>query len=117
MYDWDVWSRRDSRRYHSGECEKKWNSFNRTSQPVTMGTVVQYAREQGWKPLMENGGYELEWDSQIGGKRRGGVMVDDWLEDADLPDVSKRWNPVRKLTTYNEENLNMILHNQKSMIE
>ena len=102
VYDWDAWSRKDSRRYHAGECEKKWNSFNGTGQPVTMGTVVQYAREQGWKPSAESAGYELEWDSQIGGKRQDGVVVDDWLEDADLPDVSKRWNPVRELTTYLE---------------
>ena len=25
--DWDDWSRADSR-YHNGECEKKWQSFN-----------------------------------------------------------------------------------------
>ena len=102
VYEWDSWSRRDSRRYHSGECEKKWNSFNGTGQPVTMGTVVQYARDQGWRPPVEGGGYELDWDSQIGGKRRDGVVVDDWLEDADLPDISKRWNPVWELTTYLE---------------
>ena len=25
--DWDNWSKRDSGRYHSGECEKKWITF------------------------------------------------------------------------------------------
>ena len=24
---WDSWSQRDTARYHSGECEKKWRSF------------------------------------------------------------------------------------------
>ena len=25
--DWDEWSRPD-KRYHAGDCEKKWNTFN-----------------------------------------------------------------------------------------
>jgi len=104
VYDWDTWSSRDTRRYHSDECEKKWRSFAGGSggQPVTMGTIVQYAREQGWRPATEGPGYELDWDSQIGGRRQDGVVVDDWLENADLPAVSRRWNPVRELTTYLE---------------
>ena len=103
VYDWNAWSQRDARRYHPGECEKKWNSFaGGSGQPVTMGTVVQYAREQGWTPPLESGSYELDWDSVIGGKRSDGVVVDAWLEDADLPDVSKRWNPVKELTAYLE---------------
>ncbi|MFR0880808.1 MAG: PriCT-2 domain-containing protein, partial [Oscillospiraceae bacterium] len=40
--DWDRWSQSDSR-YHSGECQKKWDSFNGSSAPVTAGTIVQMA--------------------------------------------------------------------------
>ena len=25
--DWDDWSKRDSKRYHAGDCFKKWGSF------------------------------------------------------------------------------------------
>lgn len=25
--DWDRWSSRDPKRYHPGECARKWNSF------------------------------------------------------------------------------------------
>ncbi|MEA5016135.1 MAG: AAA family ATPase [Candidatus Limiplasma sp.] len=96
--DWDAWSARDSRRYHPGECEKKWSSFAGATQPVTMGTVVQYAREQGWRPASDEG-YELDWDSQIGGH---GVVVDRaWLEARELPEKTG-WNPVQELTTYLE---------------
>lgn len=35
--DWEDWSRRDSRRYHQGECRSKWESFNGSSSPVTGG--------------------------------------------------------------------------------
>ena len=30
---WDAWSRRDSGRYHAGECAKKWKSFSGSSSP------------------------------------------------------------------------------------
>lgn len=46
---WDTWSKND-RRYHSGECEKKWNTFHGSNSPVTAGTIVQLAMEHGWKP-------------------------------------------------------------------
>ena len=39
--DWDAWSQRDAGRYHSGECARKWNSFQGCSSPVTGGTIVQ----------------------------------------------------------------------------
>lgn len=48
--DWDSWSRSDSR-YHSGECEHKWQGFNGNAQPVTAGTIVQMAKERGYSPM------------------------------------------------------------------
>ena len=46
--DWEDWSRRDPKRYHPGECLKKWNTIRASG--VTLGTLVQYARDQGWTP-------------------------------------------------------------------
>ncbi|MDE7193043.1 MAG: PriCT-2 domain-containing protein, partial [Oscillospiraceae bacterium] len=43
---WDEWSRNDSR-YHAGECEKKWESFNGNLNPVTGATIIQLAKENG----------------------------------------------------------------------
>ena len=48
--DWDYWSQRDSKRYHKNECYRKWESF--TGSGVTGGTIVQYAKNQGWVPPM-----------------------------------------------------------------
>ena len=41
----------DPGRYHPGS-QKKWNGFHGHGKPVTGGTIVQYAREQGWMPPM-----------------------------------------------------------------
>lgn len=58
---WDNWSRADNR-YHNGECEKKWESFNGASAPVTGATVFQMARQNGYRPEI---GHEMSWDDVI----------------------------------------------------
>ncbi len=59
---WDNWSRNDAR-YHPGECARKWNSFRGSSMPITGATIVQYAKERGWKPFDGNG--TMEWNDVI----------------------------------------------------
>ncbi|MCD8132231.1 MAG: AAA family ATPase [Clostridiales bacterium] len=58
---WDNWSRNDSR-YHFGECQKKWESFRGSSNPLTAATVIQMAQGRGWKYL-DNGA--MDWDDKI----------------------------------------------------
>lgn len=97
--DWEAWSRADAGRYHPGECARKWGSFNGAASPVTGGTLVQMARDQGWKPERDEG-CELEWDGVI--KRDAGMIVDrNWLESREItaPDA---WDPKEQLSTYLE---------------
>lgn len=96
---WDDWSRTDSSRYHPGECERKWRTFNGAASPITGGTLVQMAKDRGWRPSYDSGpGYELGWDSIIGSK--DGVVVDrGWLEGKEIQEPSN-WNPVADLTKY-----------------
>lgn len=61
-HDWDQWSAKDAKRYKSGECQLKWNSFN--SSGITKGTVVWRAMEGGFNPL--SGSAELSWDDEVG---------------------------------------------------
>lgn len=94
---WDDWSRRDIARYHNHECEKKWNSFQGTTDPVTGGTIVQMAKDNGWLPEY---GHELDWNDTI--EKDDLVIVDkNWIEAREViaPD---QWNPVRELTRYLE---------------
>lgn len=96
--DWDSWSRRDSGRYHAGECERKWNSFNGSSSPVTGGTIVQMAMEQGWEP---EHGHELDWDDPISGDSDRVVVDKNWIEGREVREP-KQWEPARQLIQYLE---------------
>lgn len=98
--DWDSWSQRDSKRYHKNECYRKWDSF--TGSGVTGGTIVQYARNQGWVPPMINqeSDHELDWDDVI--EKDEQVIIDkNWIEGREVREPTN-WNPVNELITYLE---------------
>lgn len=96
--EWDAWSQRDSGRYHPGECQKKWRGFHGNGSPVTGGTIVQYAREQGWAPAYDTG-QALDWDDTISSE---GVVIDkNWVEGREIQ-VPDQWDPVKQLTIYLE---------------
>lgn len=84
---WECWSRND-RRYHPGECERKWRTFRTTAGAVKGGTIVQMARDRGWVPNAEEG--ILAWDDSIAEDGDGFTpyVVDD------------NWNPVAEFSQY-----------------
>jgi regulatory protein RepA len=83
---WDDWSRND-KRYHPGECERKWNSFHGSGTPVKGGTIVQMAKERGWTPFGGEDGC-LNWDDAIeydgADGFNGFTAPDSWSPSADL---------------------------------
>lgn len=94
---WDRWSMND-RRYHAGECEQKWRGFHGAGTPVTGGTIVQYAREQGWTPPYDPG-TALDWNDTISVE---GVVIDgNWVEGREVVEPD-RWDPARELIKYLE---------------
>lgn len=97
---WDEWSRRDKARYHPGECEKKWTTFNGTQNPITAGTIVQMAKDYGWSPSIDNG-IELEWDAAIGSKDNLIIIDKGWIEGKEVAEP-KKWRPVEHLVKYLE---------------
>jgi hypothetical protein len=104
---WDAWSRRDGARYHSGECERKWESFAGTDTPVTGGTVAKMALDRGWRPAGPRTSdpsqpvHPLDWDDEIS-ERDGQVIVDRaWLEAKDIQEPSdSNWHPAQDLIEY-----------------
>lgn len=98
--DWDSWSRRDPHRYHSGECRKKWDTFQGSGDPVTAGTIVQMALDRGWRPKRD-GGRELDWDDTINAKEDLVVVNKNWIESKEVEEP-RNWDPVKDLVTYLE---------------
>ena len=99
--DWERWSQRDSARYHQNECIKKWNTF--TGSGVTGGTIVQYAKDQGWSPpsTSREPGHELDWNDVINSKDEGVIVDRNWLEVKEVREP-RSWDPVAELITYLE---------------
>lgn len=61
---WDGWSKND-KRYHEGECERKWAGFSGSSNPITGGTIIQMAKDRGFSPARNEENYALDWDDEI----------------------------------------------------
>ena len=83
---WDVWSQTDSGRYHPGECDRKWGSFNGAANPVTQGYIFMLAKENGWRKYDGND-ETLEWDGVI-------------EYDGDTEKPVKQWNPTGEFARY-----------------
>lgn len=94
---WDEWSRRDPERYHTGECEAKWGSYQSTG--ITKKTLFKMAAERGYKPAWSSDGGELDWNDEINDDL---VVVNKaWLETDEFREPSdKEWNPVDDIRRY-----------------
>ncbi len=91
---WDEWSRRDARRYHSGECLRKWSSF--TGSGVTGGTIYEIARSYGFVPVKSEG-RALDWNDTIGDDL---VVVNrNWIEGKEITEPQS-FDPKAELIRY-----------------
>jgi RecA-family ATPase len=102
--DFDAWSRKD-KRYHPGEPERKWKSFNGSG--VNAGTIFKFCIDHGGRlPETERPkrvGRILEEDDYIGGEETSAI-VSDWTESHGMPpppDVSK-WDAAADFRRYIE---------------
>ena len=95
--DWEEWSRADNR-FHEGECEKKWQTFNGSAAPVTAGTIVQMAKDNGWQAFNDES-YALDWESVIGGKDELKIVDKSWIEGTDIV-IPESWEPSKQIITY-----------------
>ena len=46
---WDDWSAKGSKYPSSDNLAKRWHSFGKSANPVTLGTLVYYAQQAGWE--------------------------------------------------------------------
>ena len=98
---WDEWSKRDPKRYHIGECDKKWRTFNGSANPVTGGTIYEYAVQQGWSPAV--GGHVLDWNDTIEVDYDDDLKIIDqnWIQGEEITEPVN-WNPAGELIRYLE---------------
>lgn len=73
---WDTWSQyRDQRtgeasdKYHEGETEKTWRSFENNQSHWNAGTIFRLAKEQGWKGGRRNRSNDADMEIFISGKK------------------------------------------------
>ncbi len=98
---WEDWSRRDGKRYHPGECLRKWDSFTGNAEPVTGGTVVKMAMDRGWRPSTSQPGHELSWDDEISAKDEQVIVNPAWLESKEIQEpTDSKWRPAHDLIEY-----------------
>lgn len=97
--DWDRWSQGSSK-YHPGDCEKKWYSFQ--SEGVTGAFITMLAKEGGWEPSKTSTASEprfLAWDAVIG-KDTVPIVEEGFAENEPIPEPPKNWNPKEQLLKY-----------------
>ena len=115
---WDAWSAKDHKRYHQGECAKKWATFD--GEGVSSGTIIHIAEDHNVDIFPEEEkGRALDWDEPIDilpddeyddydfykrkpAEKDETVFIDKtWVEGKPLPVPSdEAWNPIQEITTY-----------------
>lgn len=98
--DWDGWSSSDPR-HKSGECFRKWTSFEGSGLPVTGATITQLAKDNGWEPKSGFESHELDWNDEIVGNDEYRIVDKNWIEGMEIQEPAV-WNPVKELTRYLE---------------
>ena len=88
---WNDWSAKDAARYKAGECERKWAGFNGSANPVTGGTIVQMAKNNGFTISRFEGDGCMDWDDVI-----------EYDGDGSTLEVNKIEKPTEQLIRYLE---------------
>lgn len=88
---WDLWSQKSSK-YSSEEMPKKWHSFGRSANPVTLGTLVHYAEQGGWKqPVTFTPSVEFDFEDVNLGSKTVDITGVDLLRPPGLAGVVAQW--------------------------
>ena len=99
--DWDRWSQ-GSGKYVSGECEKKWDSFQEdTTKPVSGAYITMKAKEGGWESgKVTKTPQFLAYDAVIGTDKVKAIVDESLVDNEPLPQPPKNWNPCKQLLDY-----------------
>lgn len=94
---WDTWSSKDTRRYHPGECARKWDGFGNGATKVTSGTIVAMARARGWEPHYAS----AEPDEALGWDDTVQAVSPAWADDIPVEDADEGpWDQAGQISDY-----------------
>lgn len=83
--EWESWSAKDPKRYHPGECDRKWRGFPRRNPPVTVATIIELCREHGCLPdglwSFDGEGYGFDFDDPLPSSK----LDPRWVQAEELP--------------------------------
>lgn len=98
---WDKWSQ-GSNKYHVGECESKWRTFQEATGSVVTGAyITMKAKEGGWESRKVNKAPEfLAYDAVIGVDKVVSLVEDGYVETVDIPGPPVPWSPYEQIKTY-----------------
>jgi RecA-family ATPase len=101
LSDWENWSSQDSKRYHPGECAKKWKTFDgsNSGKPITGATITSMAKEHGWKPSSSREQRALDWDDVITVESDRPAIDTDKVDGQEVKEPTE-WNPVNDALRY-----------------
>lgn len=62
---WDDWSAKAKDKYPKYDVmDKRWQSFGKSSNPVTIGTLIHYAEQGGWQAPVTFVGTDIEYEEK-----------------------------------------------------
>ena len=100
---WDRWSAQDSQRYHAGECQRKWNTFQNDG--ITGNTIFKMAHDNGYisndyQPFFDGEAREL-FDGEVINFTNNYKVIDRGMMDYEsLPSPPHYWNQIKDIREY-----------------
>lgn len=62
---WDAWSAKAKDKYPKGDImDKRWQSFGKSANPVTIGTLIHYAEQNGWQAPVTFVAQEIDYEEK-----------------------------------------------------
>lgn len=63
---WDAWSAKGKKYPGADALERRWHSFGKSANPVTIGTLIHYAKQAGWQSAVTFEATEVFEDAPVG---------------------------------------------------
>lgn len=93
LSDWEGWSAA-APKYEEGKCQQKWKSFSAGPGGVGIGSLIYWAKQDGWIPPSRGGGNRASWSSLMGSAKKAagdlGSVDDPEVQQAIRDRVAKK---------------------------